>query len=174
LALSGADIVDARIFTLTNGLALDTFTIQSTEGRPFDRPDRLAKLAANVERVLAGGVRPEQELRRLPQRLPSRTRAMSVAPRVLIDNKASATHTVVEVTGRDRPGFLYQVTSALTARNLQISTAKISTFGVSAVDVFYVKDQFGLKIDKEARLSQIREALLAVLAEGAEAAPAAS
>jgi [protein-PII] uridylyltransferase len=166
LALSGADIVDARIFTLTNGLALDTFTIQSAEGKPFDRPDRLAKLAANVERVLAGGIRPEQELRRLPQRLPSRTRAMSVVPRVLIDNKASATHTLIEVTGRDRPGFLYLVTNALTQQNLQISTAKISTFGVSAVDVFYVKDQFGLKIDKEARLQQIREALMAALTEG--------
>jgi [protein-PII] uridylyltransferase len=170
LALSGADIVDARIFTLTNGLALDTFTIQTAEGKPFDRPDRLAKLAANVERVIAGGVRPEQELKRLPQRLPSRTRAMSVVPRVLIDNKASATQTVIEVTGRDRPGFLFLVTSALTQQNLQISTAKISTFGVSAVDVFYVKDQFGLKIDKEARLAQIREALMAALAEG-EAAP---
>ncbi|MCI0431195.1 MAG: [protein-PII] uridylyltransferase [Rhodospirillales bacterium] len=172
LALSGADIVDARIFTLTNGLALDTFTIQTAEGGPFDRPDRLAKLAANLERVLAGGVRPEQELRRLPQRLPSRTQAMAVVPRVLIDNKASATHTVVEVTGRDRPGFLYQVTSALTAQNLQISTAKISTFGVRAVDVFYVKDQFGLKIDKEARLAQIREALLAAVSETTETARA--
>ncbi len=174
LALSGADIVDARIFTLANGLALDTFTIQTAEGGPFDRPDRLAKLAANVERVLAGGERPEQVLRRLPARLPSRTRAMSVVARVLIDNKASATHTVIEVTGRDRPGFLYQVTRALTAQQLQISTAKISTFGVSAVDVFYVKDQFGLKIDKEARLSQIREALLAALAEGEEVHTAAA
>jgi [protein-PII] uridylyltransferase len=175
MALSGADIVDARIFTLTNGLALDTFTIQAAEGRPFDRSDRLAKLAANVERVLAGGVRPEQELRRLPQRLPNRTRAMSVTPRVLIDNKASATHTVIEVTGRDRPGFLYRVTSALTGQNLQISTAKISTFGVSAVDVFYVKDRFGLKVDRETRLLQIREALLAALAEEPEAAlPAAN
>ena len=175
LALSGADIVDARIFTLTNGLALDTFTIQAAEGRAFDRSDRLAKLAANVERVLAGGIRPEQELRRLPQRLPNRTRAMSVIPRVLIDNKASATHTVIEVTGRDRPGFLYQVTSALTAQNLQISTAKISTFGVSAVDVFYVKDQFGLRVDKEARLVQIREVLMAAVAEESEpAVPAAN
>ncbi|HXV23843.1 MAG TPA: [protein-PII] uridylyltransferase [Alphaproteobacteria bacterium] len=165
LALSGADIVDARIFTLTNKLALDTFTIQTAEGGPFDRPDRLAKLSANVERVLAGGVRPEQELKRLPARLPSRTRAMSVVPRVLVDNRASATHTVIEVTGRDRPGFLYLVTSALTAQNLQISTAKISTFGVSAVDVFYVKDQFGLKIDNQARLAQIREGLLAALIE---------
>src|SRR5206468_7672546 len=125
------------------------------------------------EWVLAGGIWPAQELRRLRQRLPSRTRARSVAPRVLIENEASATHTVIEVTGRDRPGFLYLVTSALTAQNLQISTAKISTFGVSAVDVFYVKDRFGLKIDRESRLLQIREALLFALAEAAEAAPAA-
>jgi [protein-PII] uridylyltransferase len=166
LALSGANIVDARIFSLTNGLVLDSFTIQTAEGGPFDRSDRLAKLAANVERVLAGGVRPEQELKRLPARLPNRTRAMAVVPRVLIDNKASATHTVIEVTGRDRPGFLHLVTSALTQQNLQISTAKISTFGVSAVDVFYVRDRFGLKIDKDARLAQIREALLAALDEG--------
>ena len=99
---------------------------------------------------------------------------MAVVPRVLIDNKASATHTLVEVTGRDRPGFLYLVTNALTRQNLQISTAKISTFGVSAVDVFYVKDQFGLKIDKEARLQQIRDALMAALAEGEGAQTAAA
>jgi len=165
-ALSGADIVDARIFTLANGLALDTFAIQTVAGGAFDRPDRLAKLAANIERVLAGGVRPEQELKTLPARLPGRTRAMAVTARVLIDNKASATHTVVEVTGRDRPGFLYLVTGALTALKLQISSAKISTFGVYAVDVFYVKDQFGLKIESEARLAQMREHLLAALAEG--------
>src|SRR5262249_29910479 len=91
---------------------------------------------------------------------------MAVTGRVLIDNKASATHTVVEVTGRDRPGFLYLVTGALTALKLQISSAKISTFGVHAVDVFYVKDQFGLKIESEARLAQMREHLLAALAEG--------
>ena len=98
---------------------------------------------------------------------------MSVVPRVLIDNKASATHTVIEVTGRDRPGFLHQVTSALTQQHLQISTAKISTFGVSAVDVFYVRDQFGLKIDREARLAQIREALMSALAEEAPQTAAA-
>jgi [protein-PII] uridylyltransferase len=44
---------------------------------------------------------------------------------------------------------------------------------VSAVDVFYVKDQFGLKIDKEARLQQIREGLMTALAEGEGAQTAA-
>jgi [protein-PII] uridylyltransferase len=95
-------------------------------------------------------------------------------PRVLIDNKASATHTLIEVTGRDRRGLMHFLTRALTAQNLQISTAKISTFGHRAVDVFYVKDQFGLKIESETRLNAIRDALTQVLQEReAEISPTA-
>ena len=80
-------------------------------------------------------------------------------------NCASAGHTVVEVNGRDRKGLLYRLTRVLAALKLQIASAKVSTFGARAVDVFYVKDQFGLKIEDERRLKAIRERLLAVLAD---------
>jgi [protein-PII] uridylyltransferase len=90
-----------------------------------------------------------------------------VQPRVLIDNEASRTHTVVEVNGRDRPGLLYDVTGALTGLSLQISSAKVSTYGERAVDVFYVKDVFGLKIEHEGKLAKIRARLMAALAEPA-------
>ena len=83
---------------------------------------------------------------------------------MLFDNTASATHTVVEVNGRDRPGLLYDVTRAMTALNLQIARAKISTFGEKVVDVFYVKDLYGHKVSDERRLKQIRERLLIALA----------
>ena len=39
------------------------------------------------------------------------------------------------------------------------------------MDVFYVKDQFGLKIEDERRLKAIRESLMAVLAESAPVRP---
>ena len=124
---------------------------------------------------IAGGVRPEQELRRLPQRLPSRTRAMAVVPRVLIDNKASATHTLIEVNGRDRPGFLYlRDQRADRAEPADLDREDLDLRRQRVVDVFYVKDQFGLKIDKEARLQQIREALMATLAEGERVQTAAA
>jgi [protein-PII] uridylyltransferase len=97
--------------------------------------------------------------------MPSRTRVFTVPPRVLIDNKASSTHTVIEVNGRDRTGLLYEVTRALTQLNLQISSAKISTYGEKVVDVFYVKDLFGHKIDHEKRLADIRERLAEALAD---------
>ena len=86
-------------------------------------------------------------------------------PRVLIDNTASATHTVIEVNGRDRPGLLYDVTRALTDLGLQISTAKISTFGERVVDVFYVKDMFGVKVEHQRKLDDIRARLYDALAD---------
>jgi len=87
----------------------------------------------------------------------------TVEPRVIIDNTASATHTVVEVNGRDRPGLLYALTRALSGEDVQIGSAQIATYGESAVDVFYVKDIFGLKVTHEAKIERIREALLGAL-----------
>lgn len=164
MAVCGASIVDAKINTLTNGMALDTFWIQNIEGEAFANPPQLARLSVIVEQVLSGRVRPLQELKKKASSgLPTRTSVFRVAPRVIIDNKASNTHTMVEVNGRDRTGLLYDVTSALTDLSLQISSAKISTYGEMVVDVFYVKDVFGMKIDHEGKLNQIRERLVEAL-----------
>ena len=92
-----------------------------------------------------------------------RMRAIHVPPRVVIDNHASNTHTVLEVNGRDRPGLLHDVTAAISEQGLQIASAHVTTYGVRAVDVFYVKDVFGLKVENERKLAQLREALLAAL-----------
>ena len=100
----------------------------------------------------------------------SRTRVFRVPPRVLIDNSASASATLIEVNGRDRTGLLYELTSALTSLGLSIATAKIATYGERVVDVFYVKDVFGHKVDQDAKLKRIRERLLAVLTDPDERA----
>ena len=113
LAVCGANIVDAKIMTMSNGMALDTLWVQDQDGTPFDRPDKLAKLAFVFENVLTGELKPHIALDR-PPAFPSRTSVFTVPPRVLIDNKASASHTVIEVNGRDRPGLLWELTRELT------------------------------------------------------------
>jgi [protein-PII] uridylyltransferase len=170
LAVSGANIVDAKIMTMSNGMALDTFWVQDLAGRPFDRPDKLARLAVIFENVLTGDLKPHRELAR-PPAIPSRTRVFTVMPRVLVDNKASRSHTVIEVNGRDRPGLLFELTRELTRLNLQISSAKISTYGEKVVDVFYVKNLFGHKVEQPTKLAEIRRTLEAVLARGNAAMP---
>ena len=157
MAISGANIVDAKIFTLANGMALDTFWIQDLEGKPFDGPQRLARLAARVELSLSNRLDIQRELDSQRSSWPKRDRVFTVEPRVLIDNNASDTFTVIEVNGRDRPGFLHVVTRALTRLNLQIASAHITTYGERAVDVFYVKDLFGLKVVHQDKLKQIAD-----------------
>jgi [protein-PII] uridylyltransferase len=173
LAVCGANIVDARIMTMANGMALDTLWVQDQDGTPFDRPDKLAKLAFVFENVLTGELKPHIALEK-PPAFPSRTSVFTVPPRVLIDNQASASHTVIEVNGRDRPGLLWELTRELTRLSLQVSSAKISTFGEKVVDVFYVKNLFGHKVEHPQKLDEIRATLEAVLARGNVAAPASA
>ena len=165
LAVAGASIVDARIHTMTNGMALDTFWVQDAAGGAFDAPHRLARLYVLIEQALSGRIRLASEIRKVSRALLGRRmRAIHVPPRVVIDNHASNTHTVLEVNGRDRPGLLHDVTAAISEQGLQIASAHVTTYGVRAVDVFYVKDIFGLKVENERKLAQLRAALLAALA----------
>lgn len=173
MAVSGANIVDAKIITLANGMALDTFWIQESDGGAFDSSPKLAKLSAVIEQVLSGRMRLDKELAARKGKLPSRAHVFKVPPRVIIDNKASSTHTLLEVNGRDRPGLLYDLTAAMTRAGLQIGSAHISTYGERVVDVFYVKDIFGLKVSHERKLDQVRAELLKALEDPAAKAAAA-
>jgi [protein-PII] uridylyltransferase len=164
LALSGASIVDARIFTTTDGMALDSFGIQNIEDRGAVADERrLKKVRDTIERALAGEIWLDRALASR-RSLPARTEVFQVEPRVLIDNNASRTHTVLEVNGRDRPGLLFEVAKALKEQGLVISSAHISTYGERVVDVFYVKDVFGLKLRQNAKLRRLQQLLIAALA----------
>src|SRR5438874_11392829 len=60
LAVSGANIVDAKIMTMSNGMALDTFWVKDSAGSALDRPDKLAKLAVVLENVLTSDLKPHR------------------------------------------------------------------------------------------------------------------
>ncbi|MFQ5534500.1 MAG: [protein-PII] uridylyltransferase [Sphingomonadales bacterium] len=166
IAMGGASIVDARIISTKDGMALDSFSIQNRERGAFDQSDGLEALKVTIERVIARELDPERFLARRP-RIPARTRVFKVAPRVLIDNKASDGYTVIEVNGRDRPGLLFDLTRALFKSSVTISSAHIATFGEQAVDVFYVRDLFGHKITHPAKLGSIEVGLITALEHSA-------
>ena len=170
VAVAGATIVDAKIFTTSDRVALDILWLQDAAGGPFDRPDHRDRLADLVERALDGRGDTGTALanrRGLSRRAAA---AFPVNARVLIDNNASTRHTVIEVNGRDRPGLLYDVTRTLSELGLSIVTAHVSTYGERVVDVFYVKDVYGLKVDHDGKLEKIRDRLLEALAEPTPAA----
>ena len=102
---------------------------------------------------------------------PARTAAIVVEPHVLVDNGASRGHTVIEVSARDRPGLLYDITRTLSVCGVSINSAHISTVGSRAVDVFYVKDRFGLRLSRDAQIAQVRDRLTEMLERGSGVAP---
>jgi [protein-PII] uridylyltransferase len=167
-ALAGADVVDARSYTTNDGMATSVFWIQDGDGHPFEA-GRLPKLRNAIERTLrdAATARVALKERDRPKR---RERDFAVPTRILFDNDASELYTVIEVNARDRPGLLHDLTRTLAALNVNIFTAIIATYGAHAVDVFYVKDLFGLKIRSRNKIAQIERRLTAAV-EGA-AAPA--
>lgn len=166
LALSGASIVDARITTLGNGMALNTMWVQDIEGHAIESEARIERLKERIEAALTGRSRPEQELAAEQSRqLPSRTSVFEVPPRVLVNNKASMNATVIELNGRNRQGFLHDVTRALTDFGLQITSAHVTTYGERVVDVFYVRDVFGLKMDQENKIKTLTAKLLAAIGD---------
>jgi [protein-PII] uridylyltransferase len=160
-ASAGANIVEAQIFTTTDGLALDTIFISRAFKDDEDELRRADRVAKRIVQALKGEIR-------LPDEVASReasgdkSEAFSIAPEVVIDNALSDKSTVIEVTGLDRQGLLYDLTTVIGKSNLNINSARIVTFGEKAVDVFYVTDLTGGKLTQPQRQNALKERLLAV------------
>lgn len=163
IALGGATIVDARIHTTKDGMALDNLVVQDSVGGPFDEPHRLQRMETAIGDALAGRVKLADMLtaKPLPRR---RQEAFRIVPQVLIDNKASNRFTVVEVSALDRPALLYALTYALYGARVTIHSAHIATYGERAVDTFYLTDLTGDKIEQASRLRALQRRLLEVAA----------
>jgi [protein-PII] uridylyltransferase len=124
--------------------------------------------------VLEGKLRlPEAVARRTNGRA-GKVKAFVVEPEVIINNQWSDRYTVIEVSGLDRPGLLYQLTTAISKLNLNIASAHVATFGERARDVFYVTDLLGAQITAPTRQAAIKSSLLHLLASEDNAAQPAA
>ena len=162
LALCGASIADARIHTLNNGMVLDTFWFHDPYGQAFMEPEHLDRLHNTIVQVMEGTIDPKETLSAANFPLPRRLEALHIPSRVLIDSDASENYTIVEVNGRDRPALLHNITTTLSRLKLHISSAHIMTYGLRAVDVFYVTNAEGHKLTASAE-DEVQAALLDTL-----------
>jgi [protein-PII] uridylyltransferase len=172
ISLSGGSIVDAKVFTTSDGFALDVFSVQNAQGEPFGDTARIARLRQTIASTLRGELRPRAQF--AERRAKKHSTAFRVRPSVRFDNDASTIATVLEVEGLDRPGLLYEVTHAIFECGLSISSAIVSTYGERAVDVFYVRDAYGHKILHPDRLKSVERRLLGALESKALEATALS
>ena len=157
--LAGGNIIDARIHTSTDGMAVDNFLVQDPLGRPFQEVNQIARLSKTIKEALTDRARLMVQLNAKPKAL-RRADAFKIAPSVFIDNQASNRFTVVEVNALDRPALLNNLAKALFESKVTLHSAHIATYGERAVDTFYVTDLFGGKIENKSRMKTLESRLV--------------
>ncbi|MET0180144.1 MAG: bifunctional uridylyltransferase/uridylyl-removing protein, partial [Novosphingobium sp.] len=157
--LAGGNIIDARIHTARNGLAVDNFLVQDPLGRPLSETSQIERLKRSIGDALANRVKLVPQLALRPLARP-RSDAFEVRPMVVFDNTASNRFTVIEVGARDRPALLNRLARTLFEARLIVHSAHIATYGERAVDTFYVTDLLGEKVRSETRLRTLERKLL--------------
>ncbi len=159
LASAGASIIDARIHTTKDGMALDNLLVHDALGRPYSDKRIRSRLVRSVESALTGDEPPD-----IPSGAGGRVEAFHVAPSVAIAERAASRTTVVEVNALDRPGLLARLARAIHKCGLQVHSAHIATYGERAVDVFYLSSDSGKKLS-ETQSADLRQALLSAARE---------
>jgi [protein-PII] uridylyltransferase len=169
--IAGGNIVDAQIYTTIDGQALDSISIGREFDDDADEERRARRVGDLIEQALSGSLRlPEHVAKKLQRK--ARLKAFTLETSILVDNASSNQFTVIEASGLDRPGLLYDLTRAISDLNLNIASAHVSTFGERVVDVFYVTDLMGHKIANQSREAAIRRRLHAAF-DGQGTAPEA-
>ena len=168
LALVGANVVDARTYTTSDGFATSVFWIQDAGGKPYEKA-RLKRLRTMINMTLKGEVVARDALKER-DKFKKRERDFIVPTQITFDNEGSDIYTIIEVDTRDRPGLLYDLTKTINAANIYIASAVIATYGVQAVDVFYVKDIVGLKLHAKSKRDALEKKLRNAIITGAKGA----
>jgi [protein-PII] uridylyltransferase len=164
LAARGLGILSAEIVALADGLVLDRFQVVDPDyaGRPPD--ERLSEITSAVQESLTVAGDPNPSFRQtLPVGRNWEPKSSVARTRVKVDNSTSADCTVLDIFAADRPGLLYRIARALHEAGLYVQRARIGTVMDQVVDVFYVTDEDGNKIENEFRLQEIRGRLMEVL-----------
>jgi len=147
------DVVQARIFTSNQKMAVDTFQVLHGDAGEHD-PDRITH---TLKRDLLQPVGlPAPASRRLPRRM----RHFALKTRVTFGKQTSEGQTMLEIVASDRPGLLSQITATLVECGIRIHSAKIATFGNRVEDFFFVSDRHGHALTSQTRKDSLRQTLI--------------
>jgi len=162
LAAKGMQVLDAQIATLADGIVVDSFRVVDADYPDGPPAHRLADIRATIAAVLQGQRTVEAILQEAPRFGAGRQGVPLREPTVVqIDNETSDRYTIIDVFADDRQGLLYVITRAIFDLGLSVHAARISTKLDQVVDVFYVTDQAGGKVEDASRCQTISDTIVA-------------
>jgi [protein-PII] uridylyltransferase len=158
IAQVSGDVRLARIYTTPRGQAVDFFAVAPPQGaEPKTDWSWLSRLHQAALDAAKGVSKPAPP----PAKVSRRAAAFRVAASVTFDDDASHGCTIIEVSGRDRPGLLAALSGGLSELGVSVMSANVESIGERAMDVFYAVDRAGAKIADPALRDSIRERLIA-------------
>jgi [protein-PII] uridylyltransferase len=166
LTLHNLIAINAKIFTWPDGTAVDMLDVRPVNGRLFEEYDWRAieaDLDLAVNHRLGLGYRLHEKLARDYGHHSELTGAYKTE--VVIDNESSSQYSVIEVYAADFPGQLYRITQTLADMGINIHKAFIATEVEQLIDVFYVLDAGGERLEQPTAQRKIRDILLQVVAD---------
>jgi len=164
LASKSISIFGAQIFTRKDGVVIDTFVLDHRSPGWTDEETAWDDLQIDLGKVINGEKDIAAILSAQQDFLKSQTPSGDSKTQISISNQVSDTHTVVDIRTRDRIGLLHILTRTLAELGLSIATSRIATYGPRAVDVFYVTDLEGRKIQDEEKVLMMKDKLNSALA----------
>ncbi len=165
LSANGANIVDAELCTANDGLAVDVLWVTDPLYKSFDDPESRSRIRSELSDAISGRRRIEEIVGgRFRRRFLSSSQNRRPTE-IVIDNGVSAIHTVVEIMADDRRGLLYTIASIFHELGCSIDLARITTHVDRVIDVFYIRDAQGKKIDNRDRQTEIRRRLMEAVEE---------
>jgi [protein-PII] uridylyltransferase len=160
--LNNINILDMRIFTWRNNIALDIFEVEAPPDKLFEQ-ERWDKAAAQLQASLDDELDLHKRLMQKRDRFrPIQAMTQNRPQKVVVDNESSSFFTLVEVTAWDYPGLLFHITDALFRCQLDIWVARVSNRVDQVADVFYVRSFDGEKVDLPEQVDLIRKTVEAV------------
>jgi [protein-PII] uridylyltransferase len=155
------DITCAEVFTRSDNVVLDVFSVVDFHSRGMPNPARLEETKFLIEGALGE-----------PPRFASiwactqhkyLAQSAHITPRIVFDNQSSPTGTIVNITASDRLGLLYDILQAIADSNYNVTQARVDTTGQIAHDILHITQPHGLKVSDSAGLAELRRKLEAAV-----------
>ena len=163
--LHNISVLSGKIFTLKNGLALDTYEVTNPldpyrEEEAWDKVFEDARMAIEDRLALDDLITRKARMNLIPK-----AGYVLQAKQVKIDNEASDFFTLIEIKGGIRTGLLYDLARKIHALGLDIRFARVNSDKEKMTGVFYVRDGSGQKIFDAPVLEEARREILSVIGD---------
>jgi [protein-PII] uridylyltransferase len=158
--LNNIDILDVQVFTWRNNIALDIFKVKPPPD-PILEDEKWQQTADNLSAALCDELSLTAALKKKVPAFRNGKAGLDKKPhRVTVDNTSSSFFTIIEVFTYDFPGLLFSITDAIFRCELNIWVAKIAPKADQVVDVLYVRDVNGQKVDLPDQVKNIKAAIM--------------